>query len=81
MTAVTPVPSKNPFNGLPVRRKRMTSSLLPATFFSPSPISAMPNRNSAIPLSSEIRFAMLNAVSSDFQCYALYDSGPMLNAV
>ena len=71
MTAVTPVPSKNPFNGLPVSWNRMTSSLLPATFFSPSPISAIPNRNSAIPLSSEIRFATLNAMSSDFQCTCL----------
>ena len=48
-----------PFSGLPVSWNRMTSSLLPATFFRPSPISAMPNRNSAIPLSREITFEIL----------------------
>ena len=59
MTAVTPVPSKKPLSGVPVSRYNTTSSLLPATFFSPSPISAMPNRNSATPLSSEIKFPIL----------------------
>ena len=47
ITAVTPVPSRKPLTGLPVSRYRISSSLLPATCFSPSPISAMPNRNSA----------------------------------
>lgn len=59
MTAVTPVPSRKPLSGVPVRRYKTTSSLLPATFFNPSPISAMPNRNSATPLSSEITLLML----------------------
>ena len=49
ITAVTPVPSRKPLTGLPV-------SLLPATCFSPSPISAMPNRKSAMPLNREITF-------------------------
>ena len=56
ITAVTPVPSRKPLTGLPVSRYRISSSLLPATCFSPSPISAMPNRNSAMPLSREITF-------------------------
>ena len=54
MTAVTPVPSNTPRSGVPDRRYSTSSSLLPATFFSPSPISVIPNRNSATPPSSEI---------------------------
>ena len=54
ITAVTPVPSRKPLSGVLVSRYSTTSSLLPATFFSPSPISAMPNRKSATPLSSEM---------------------------
>ena len=56
MTAVTPAPSRKPLMGLPVSRYRISSSLLPATCLSPSPISAMPNKNSAMPLNSEIIF-------------------------
>ena len=56
ITAVTPAPSRKPLMGLPVSRYRISSSLLPATCFSPSPIRAMPNKNSAMPLSSEITF-------------------------
>ena len=56
MTAVTPAPSRKPLIGLPVSRYRISSSLLPATRLSPSPISAMPNKNSAMPLKSEITF-------------------------
>ena len=54
MTAVTPVPNSTPRSGVPDRRYSTSSSLLPATFFSPSPISVIPNRNSATPPSSEI---------------------------
>ena len=61
ITAVTPVPSRKPLTGLPVSRYRISSSLLPATCFSPSPISAMPNRNSAMPLNREITFEIPNA--------------------
>ena len=42
ITAVTPVPSRIPLTGVPDRRYRISSSRLPATFFSPSPIRAMP---------------------------------------
>ena len=49
MTAVTPVPSKIPRSGVLESRYRISSSRLPATFFSPSPISDIPNRNIATP--------------------------------
>ena len=52
MMAVTPVPSKTPFTGLPESLYNTSSSLLPATFFRPSPIRDMPKRNRATPLSS-----------------------------
>ena len=54
ITAVTPVPSRTPLSGVLVSLYRMISSLLPATFFSPSPMSVMPNRNRATPPSREI---------------------------
>ena len=54
MTAVTPVPSSTPRIGLPVSRNRIGSSLLPDSFFKPSPISDIPNKNSAMPLSIDI---------------------------
>ena len=69
MTAVTPVPSSTPLMGLLVRRYKMTSRRLPATFFRPSPISDMPNRNSAMPLSSAITFEISMPIplhSTDF---------------
>ena len=59
MTAVTPVPSKTPLSGVPVKRYKMTSKRLPATRFKPSPIRDMPNKNSATPDKSEIPLAML----------------------
>ena len=49
MTAVTPAPSSMPLSGVPESLYRISSSLLPATFFSPSPISDMPKRNRATP--------------------------------
>ena len=54
ITAVTTVPSSMPLKNVPDSRYSISSSLLPATFFSPSPISVMPNRNSATPPSSDI---------------------------
>ena len=56
ITAVTPVPSNMPFKGVLERRNRISSSLLPATFFRLSPMSAMPNRNSATPPKSSSTF-------------------------
>ena len=56
ITAVTPVPSNIPFKGVLERRNRISSSLLPATFFRLSPMSAMPNRNSAMPPKSSSTF-------------------------
>ena len=58
ITAVTPVPSSSPRRGVPESRYKISSSLLPATFFKPSPISVMPKRNSATPLSSDITSAI-----------------------
>ena len=49
ITAVTPAPSKMPLSGVEESRYRISSSLLPATFFSPSPISDIPYRNIATP--------------------------------
>ena len=49
MTAVTAVPSRNPFSGEFVSLYRMSSSLLPATFFRPSPMDDIPYRKSATP--------------------------------
>ena len=57
MTAVTPAPSSTPFSGVLDRRYKTSSSWLPATFFRPSPISVMPNRNRATPPSSEMMSA------------------------
>ena len=51
MTAVTPVPSRTPLTGVEDNLYRMSSSLLPATFFSPSPMRDMPKRKRATPLS------------------------------
>ena len=56
MTPVTPAPSRSPLSGVLDRRKRISSRLLPATFFSPSPISVIPNRKSATPPRSDITF-------------------------
>ena len=63
ITAVTPVPSRIPFSGVLDRRKRISSTLLPATFFRLSPMSDMPNRNRATPPSSSSTFEMPNAFS------------------
>ena len=49
ITAVTPAPSKMPLSGVPDSLYRISSSLLPATFFRLSPISDIPYRNSATP--------------------------------
>ena len=51
--AVTAVPSRMPFSGVLVSLYKISSSLLPAAFFSPSPIRDMPNRNRATPLNSD----------------------------
>ena len=58
ITAVTPVPSRTPFSGVLLSLYSTSSNRLPATFFSPSPIRDMPNRNSAIPPSSVTTSAM-----------------------
>ena len=42
ITAVTPVPSKMPLSGVPESLYRISSSLLPATFFRLLPISDIP---------------------------------------
>ncbi len=55
MMAVTPVPRSTPFMGLLESLYSTSSSLLPATFFSPSPIRVMPKRKRATPLSSAMR--------------------------
>ena len=64
ITAVTPVPRSMPFKGVLERRYKISSSLLPATSFNPSPISAIPNRNSATPLSSSKTLEIPNAFPS-----------------
>ena len=53
ITLVTPVPSATPLRGVLVILYRKASSLLPATDFRPSPISDIPNKNSATPLSKD----------------------------
>ena len=50
ITAVTPVPRRTPRRGVEDKVNRIGSSLLPETFFNPSPIRLMPNRNMATPL-------------------------------
>ena len=55
MMAVTPVPRSTPFMGLLESLYSTSSSLLPATFFSPSPIRVMPKRKRATPPSSAMR--------------------------
>ena len=72
ITAVTPVPSRTPLSGVLVSLYTMISSLLPATFFSPSPMSVMPNRNRATPPSNEITLLIpktLHAPSVIFCAY------------
>ena len=56
MIAVTPAPSSSPRSGVLESLYSSSSSLLPATFLRPSPISDMPNRNSATPPKSVITF-------------------------
>ena len=48
---VTAVPSRKPFSGVLVSLYRIISILLPATFFSPSDMEDIPNRNRATPVS------------------------------
>ena len=50
--AVTPAPKSIPLSGVFVRRYKTGSNLFPATRFRPSPISDIPNKNSATPLKS-----------------------------
>lgn len=59
MTHVTAVPNKKPFKGELVSRYKMSSSLFPATFLSPSPIEDMPYKKRATPQS---RFKIINTV-------------------
>ena len=54
ITAVTPVPRRIPFRGLLDNFHRIISSLLPATFLSPSPIRDIPNKNNATPPRSDM---------------------------
>ena len=58
MMAVTPVPNRTPLMGLPESLYSTSSSLLPATFFRPSPMRVMPKRKRATPLSSAITLEM-----------------------
>ena len=58
ITAVTSAPSSTPLTGLEVSLPSTVSSLLPATFFSPSPSRVMPNRKKASPPSSEMMSAI-----------------------
>ena len=60
MTAVTPVPRSTARKGVLDKRYKTSSSLLPATFFSPSPISVMPKRKSATPPTRVIISRKLN---------------------
>ena len=53
ITAVTPVPRRIPLIVLPDSLYRIISILLPATFFSESPMTDMPNRNIATPPKSD----------------------------
>lgn len=53
MIAVTTVPSRSPFRGVLVSLYKISSSLLPATFFRLSPISDIPYKNRATPLSND----------------------------
>ena len=65
ITAVTPVPRIKPRSGVPLRRYRTSSILLPATRFRPSPIRDMPKRNSATPPSSvKILAILISEISS-----------------
>ena len=50
--AVTTVPRSTPLIGVFVSLYNTSSSLFPATFFSPSPIRDIPKRNNATPLKS-----------------------------
>ena len=68
ITAVTPVPSSTPRGSVLDRRYRIGSSLLPDTFFSPSPIRLMPNRNSAMPLRREMTSDTVIDQSPPFIC-------------
>ena len=60
ITAVTPAPSSSPRIGVPDRRYSTSSSLLPATFLSPSPIRVIPKRKRATPPRSEITFEIFS---------------------
>ena len=67
ITAVTPVPSRIPFKGVPDRRNRIGSSLFPETRLRPSPMRDMPKRNMATPpsrlMTSEIPIVSLPSPS------------------
>ena len=64
ITAVTAAPSAMPLTGWLVRRYKTASSLPPATWFRPSPISMTPYRNSTRPQSRD-RIAVMTMESSD----------------
>ena len=53
ITAVTPVPNRIPFKGVPESLYNISSSLFPATSFRPSPISVIPNKNNDTPPRSD----------------------------
>ena len=65
ITAVTPVPRSSPRSGVPVSLYRMTSSLFPATFFRPSPMSPIPKRNMATPPRRTSAFPIINSPYSN----------------
>jgi hypothetical protein len=51
--AVTAAPSNTPFIGVLVSLYNISSNFSPAAFLRPSPISDIPNRNNATPLSND----------------------------
>ena len=58
MIAVTTVPKRSPLIGVVVSLYNTSSSLFPATLFSPSPIRDIPKRNKATPLKSDRMIVM-----------------------
>ena len=72
ITLVTAVPSATPLIGVFVIRYKNASSLFPATILSPSPISDIPNKNSATPHRSdkiiENICIVFSSVSFSFPC-------------
>ena len=77
--AVTPAPNKIPLSGVLVSPYKSVSSLFPATFLRPSPITLIPYRKSAIPLNSPRNNNVTDTASITTSSFLLFFYSPIHN--